>query len=236
MERLRVVWLVLVLTELVYVAISTWASIRFHFQPMVGEIVRCLARTLSLVVCIVLGRFIAIPQRQDLRRFGTQLPFLAGAIVLMLLFPLLLQKQNFTGLLQALWFSSSFLVGFREEFFYRRLVQSSMEKKIGLSLGILVTSVIFAFYHVYFFVYGSWAGFAQVFLWSVTIGLIWYITRNFILIALVHGVYDAIPYATPVRLPFAYSWGLALLTGAVILVVTAALRLWKQSNPTPRST
>ena len=41
MERLRVVWLVLVLTELVYVAISTWASIRFDFQPMVGEIVRC---------------------------------------------------------------------------------------------------------------------------------------------------------------------------------------------------
>ena len=36
-----------------------------------------LSRTLSLVVCIVLGRFIAIPQRQYLRRFGTQLPFLA---------------------------------------------------------------------------------------------------------------------------------------------------------------
>jgi membrane protease YdiL (CAAX protease family) len=215
----RRLWTVLILLEFAYVGVSTWASLTFRQDPTTGELIRTAARLVSLGVYWALTRHLAqsaAPKRTSASR---ELLLWLGLAAL-LAYPLFWGKDTLTGWTAVLWFWSSFVVGFREEYFYRRLVQNELESRLGLLRAVLITTALFTGYHVYYFLWGYWWAVSEVVLFSLAIGTIYAATRSFLLVALFHGLYDAVPLITP------FSWNVGPGLGLGCLAIGIALAVW----------
>ncbi len=212
----RYIWILLTITECLYIIIATALSVLYFEEPFYSELFKTLFRLPTLIVYIFVYRkyFIQTDKiNNDLKHWA-----LAISVILLFLFPFLFSKSGFTGQLRLLWFSTSFIIGFREEIFYRGIIQNSLNKTLRIIPTLLLTSLIFTFYHVYIFLQGSWIDLLEIFTWSIVAGLIYYKQRNIIFISIIHGVYDAIPFITPVRVSNVnYLSGFILLFLAVLM-------------------
>ncbi len=222
----RSLWILLILVEAAYVTLSTWASVTFRHDPWTGEWIRSGGRAVSLAVYVILTRRWSIPPAP--KTSGRRIWLWLGLLSI-LTYPLLLRQSDAAGWVAVFWFVSSFLVGFREEYFYRRLVQNELETRWGRGAAILTTSVFFTAYHVYFFVFGYWMGVAEVFLFALAIGLVYSATRSLVLVALFHGLYDALFVVAPNLIPLPYQWGL------VLLALGVAFAFWGTRLPSASS-
>jgi len=221
-------WPLLLTVEALYILASTVCSLAFRNSPWEGEIARTIARWITLIayVPIFLIHF-RKPRRVGELSSPRTLVLVTLSMATMLLLPVLFQRSNFTGPLQGLWFAASFVVGFREEIFYRGIVQQTLVARYGLTRSLLITAVLFTAYHVSYFIFGWWPSLIEVFLFSLAVGVIYWKTKSIVLVALFHGVYDAVPFLTPWNwLGVPESWGLLFLVTGVIF---AALLLRKRS-------
>jgi membrane protease YdiL (CAAX protease family) len=102
--------------------------------------------------------------------------------------------------------STSLVVGWREEYFYRGVLQNLLHSKVGPAMGLLVANAFFVLYHI-----GTapfvLASISQWFLLGLAFSFIYLATRSVLATALAHAAYDAVfalgPYhvAPPVGIP-----------------------------------
>jgi membrane protease YdiL (CAAX protease family) len=85
----------------------------------------------------------------------------------------------------ALSLSMIFFVGLVEEFVFRSALQTVMEERIGSVVGLLVTSVLFAFMHSG---YHLPLELLYVFLAGMLFGVLFWVTRSLPIIAVAHGL------------------------------------------------
>src|SRR5574344_1159194 len=109
---------VLVIFEIIYVLFSTAFSLIYRNDLFNGEINRSIIRLISLLIYLYF--FKTINKDNSKAHISIiNVVFITLSLILLMLFPLLFQNSSFTGLLTFIWFASSFIVGFREEIFYR---------------------------------------------------------------------------------------------------------------------
>ena len=228
-------WLLLLLAESIYIIFSTFFSVIFSNDPMKGEVCKTIIRIISLLLYIVFFNKIIVSKDLNKRiSVKTKILILISSSIIML-YPLLFQKAGFTNLLQLIWILSSFIVGFREEIFYRAFIQNKISSKCDIIQAILITSIIFTLYHVVYFIWGQWFTIIQIFMWSIFIGIIYFKTKNIILVSIIHGIYDAIPFITPFKInnvPYLYG----LLFILISVVVITPIIFIKGKNLTTAST
>ncbi len=213
-------WKILVCTELLYVSLSTVFSLKYSNDALKGELLRTLIRSISLVIYAYIYNGNRKKQHQageGNHRSDKKVIFLS--IVIMMLFPLLFLRAGFTGALRIIWILSSFIVGFREELFYRGLLQNKISEKYPLLPALISTSIIFTVYHVVYFIGGQWIPLIQVFIWSLFIGIIYIKTGNIVVVSFVHGMYDAIPFITPFQISgIPYFYGLIFVAISTLML------------------
>jgi len=217
--NIRKTWIVLLATEAMYIIASTALSIIFKDSPFYSELYKAILRIASLIVYSIFFRKSFILENKINRKFNNFYFIAIIASLFLFSFPFLFGKSGFTGNLRILWFLSSFIVGFREEIFYRGIVQTSLNKKYSIKVTLIMTSILFLLYHVYVFIYGSWIDLVEIFTWSLIIGIIYLKVRSIIIVSLIHGFYDAIPFITPVLLKgIKYEVGILLLVLSLLIV------------------
>lgn len=105
------------------------------------------------------------------------------------------------------------LVGIPEEFFFRVILQTRIEKLFNNAIdGVIISSIIFAIYHIPYrllqnnsLTYGSlintiFSVIAQQFLVGLFLGLVWRKTKNIYGIAIIHSCYNAYFFMTMIKL------------------------------------
>jgi membrane protease YdiL (CAAX protease family) len=227
-------YILLVFFELVYIGFSTVLSISYYNDPMKGEIYRTLVRIISLIIYSVFFYNKIIPKEAKREILKKDKILIYSSVIIIMLFPLFLQKTGFTNLLQLIWILSSFVVGFREEIFYRGFLQNKISSKYNLITTILITSLIFTSYHIVYFIWGQWITIIQIFLWSIFIGIIYFKTKNIILVSMIHSIYDAIPFITPFKIIIVpYFYGLFFILVGILILIPV---IFKRKNLTTAST
>lgn len=218
----------LVIFEIIYVLFSTAFSLIYRNDLFNGEINRSIIRLISLLIYLYF--FKTINKDNSKAHISIiNVVFITLSLILLMLFPLLFQNSSFTGLLNFIWFASSFIVGFREEIFYRGFIQYSLSKSKSIIASILLTSLIFTSYHVIFLIWGQWFTLVQIFIWSLIIGIIYYKTKSIVFVSLIHGVYDAIPFVTPFnQSKLSYLHGLIILVLALFALVPIFVKKTKR--------
>lgn len=156
-------------------------------------------------------------------------PLFVGGVVLVLLVPVIVGDWKLSGQSMEIVFAlTSVVVGFREEILYRGVLQNVLQRRTGWIGAILLSNVIFTFYH-----YGAWPftlhNVLEFFLVGSSLGFIYYGTGSIWLAIAVHSIYDALWSFSPlIAQPLARSWGtwIELLAFALL-----ALWAWTQSRP-----
>jgi len=213
-------WIILFLCEIAYILFSTVISIKYKFDPMIGELLRTIVRIISLMLYVLLFYKKLVPKRIKHKSSNRERTRVFIATIMIMLYPLLFEKAGFTNFLQLLWILTSFIVGFREEIFYRGFIQNKLSSKYGIISTIIITSLIFTLYHVVYFIWGQWITLIQVFLWSVFIGILYYKTKSIFIVSIIHGIYDAIPFITPIQLnTVPYYYGLFFIGLSVLILL-----------------
>lgn len=118
-------------------------------------------------------------------------PFFVIGMLLFMSVPVLIGQYKLAAPVALLFAVTSVPVAFKEEFLFRGIVQNLLTQKLGVLKAVFATSIIFTAWHV-----GAWqfsvGSFAQIFLASVVLGVI-YVSSGSILAAIViHAIYDAL--------------------------------------------
>ena len=227
-------WIILIIIELLYISFSTFFSLKYCNDLLKGELLRTFVRSISLIIYLYIYNRKKIHQTNKINNSKDKIVIFLSVILIML-FPLLFQKAGFTGPLQLIWILSSFIVGFREELFYRGLLQNRLSTKYSIVTTLIITSMIFTSYHVIYFIWGQWITLIQVFIWSLFIGIIYIKTKKIILVSLIHSIYDAIPFVTPFKISsIPYFYGLLFV--GISTIILFPLVIIKNKNLTTAST
>ena len=125
--------------------------------------------------------------------------------------------------------ATSIVVGFREEFFYRGILQNFLRTRFLLPLTLLISNLLFLFYH-----YGvqpfTPTSILMMFFAGIVFGLAYELTGSLVLVALLHGAYDiAWAYSPYLAHPVSdYIGALVLFFTALILAATGQGRSYRQ--------
>jgi len=227
-------WFKIISIEFVYIVFSTTISILFVNDLVRSELFRTFFRILTLVIYSSI--YIKIEKKKNkIEIIKEEKILMILSIIFLMLFPFLFMKSENDLGINILWFLTSFIVGFREEIFYRGFIQNELCKRMKLIPTILLTSIIFTSYHIVYFYWGLWVTLIQVILWSIFIGFVYYITSNILLVSLVHSFYDALPFITPIRrINISNIYGLLFIMISISLLIPVLVK--REKNLTTAST
>ncbi len=151
----------------------------------------------------------------------------AGLGLLLLLAPVLVADIGATPQVAFVFALTSLAVGFREELFYRGVLQRWLRERLGLLPSIATSNFVFLLYH--------WgvqpftpANIVSMFFTGCVLGLLYETTGSLIFVGLLHALYDAVWMYSPfLPAPLPESAGAAvsvLLTGLLAWRITATRR------------
>jgi membrane protease YdiL (CAAX protease family) len=116
-------------------------------------------------------------------------------------------------------------VGLKEEFLFRGILQNLLVRKFGGWPAVLLTSVLFTGFHVGVVPETPWS-FAEPFLASSIIGLVYVGTGSIFLVVWLHTIYDAVFSFSPFYAqPLHENWGFAFALPAALLTSLWLVRL-----------
>lgn len=147
-------------------------------------------------------------------------PLFISSIMLLLATPLLVGDLSFMGTWAKITFAlTSIVVGLHEEFLFRGIIQNSISKRVGLLYSILITSGVMTAWHIGVVSFTLF-GYAQIFIISCLLGVVYAKSRSIWLVVALHAIYDALWSLTPVLSPpFSFDFGLVLLLVSLVLAV-----------------
>jgi membrane protease YdiL (CAAX protease family) len=217
--------------EITY-AVFTRTWLRAHSTGIALEIHISLLRCVSAVVYWFLFRDVISSRR--LRRDHLTQPLMWLGIITVMVVPILfgnLQPDRATEVVFAL---TSLIVGVREEFFYRGILQNIFTPRWGVVGAVMISNLLFTVYHFGaqpFFLHGI----IEYFSMGCVMGFTYFITGSLWLPIALHSVYDAAWYFTPmIAKPLPSEWRIPFhLTGMVLLFACATARRAVPAQPQP---
>jgi membrane protease YdiL (CAAX protease family) len=217
--------------EIVYVVFSrVW--LRGHFYGIELELLVTACRLASLVAYWWLFR--EFLSRTQIKRRPRPTFLLYCGIASLLMVPLLFFGGYSPDLSSRIIFAlTSIVVSCREEVFYRGVIQSILERRLGFPLAIISTNVVFVLYH-----FGAQpftaSGVTELFTMGCVMGILYKATGTLIAPIVMHGVYDAMWSFGPIlayplpdifRIPFH-------LLGAILVFAWTRTQMGRQETAT----
>lgn len=207
--------------EATYVA---GARVLIHYADpnrVTTELVWTVLRLASAITLWVIFKPILEKPRPWLKTLSAWWLLPVLAFLCCVLVPLLSGDWQLNGTHTRIVFAiTSLAVGLREELSYRAILQTVLEKKLGLSGAIAVTTIAFSVYH-----YGAqpWTAFtvSQYIAFGVILGLLYARTRSLWLVVAIHAIYDALYCFTPYGAnPWEPQRTIPFLAAATLLTLT----------------
>jgi membrane protease YdiL (CAAX protease family) len=179
--------------EICYLSISFALGEWFGQWSYVGEAIRT---GLRLVVIVFYGhcyrRYFFDGQQPKHSKNYFAPSFIAAVFLLFLFAAHYTNAENETLLWQLVFAVSGIFAGIREELFYRGFVQQHFQVKYGNKSALLMASAAFTLSHVQYIYHSQLSGLLFIALAGIIFGSIFIYTRNIVVTAIIHGLYDAI--------------------------------------------
>ena len=221
---MKKIFVIIALLELLYLFLSLYFAELFGQWSYEGEIARTFLRIISIASFYFFYRsFINKNDFAFNRRKLFYPPFLAAAFLFILFALLFTNAEHETFVWQYVFAISGILAGFREELFYRGIVQRTLETKFHYRTALLLSCSLFTLSHVQYIYYKQPFPLLLVFLAGIIFGCIFIHTGSVFIAGLVHGLYDAFLCikVTPLRLsPDAGLMMLLLVTLLFLLIIS----------------
>ena len=202
--------------ELLYIASVRLLGAAYSGPAIPKELWWTLLRLLSLAFLFWLLRSsppIVPPTRRDLPAACLGLPILLA--------PVIVGNVGTTSEIALVFSLTSLAVGFREELFYRGVLQRWMRERMGILPSLALSNLLFLFYH--------WgvqpftpANVVSMFFTGCVLGLLYEATGSLLFVGLLHAAYDAVWMYSPfLAEPMPES------AGAAVGVLIAGLLAWR---------
>ena len=178
-----------------------------------GEVLRTGLRLVSVAIYSYLYR--QYFNRQPFTTEEIQKPQFAAALILLFVFAACYTNaKNETALWQTVFAVSGIAAGFREELFYRGIVQNTLQQSYNHKIALLLATLVFVLSHVQYLLTGQFYGLLFITLAGVIFGSLFSMTGSILFSGCVHGLYDALLSIDSV--PFRLNNGSALLALAAL--------------------
>lgn len=193
--------------EMIYWAATRIALQIFNWDTLEAEFLRLALRCFTALTCwwlvsdVIFSR-VARPGEM------AKAPSLAG-VALLIGAAFTMPHPTLEPAFAVLFGIGSIAVALKEEFLFRGVVQNLLQSRFGFTKAVLITTIAFTVWH-----YGAvpntrWQ-FAQIFLASVVIGIIYVRTGNIWVAVGLHTAYDAV-FALPTLVFYKYNLGISVL-------------------------
>ncbi|MEQ1558081.1 MAG: CPBP family intramembrane glutamic endopeptidase [Methyloglobulus sp.] len=181
------------LLEILYLGFSFALAQAYGQWSYEGELSRTVLRLLSIFGFIYFYRKYCYDAKQSLKPKQKFAPPFILAITLFILFAALYTNAEHETLTWQLVFGlSGITAGFREELFYRGIVQNSLQKNMHYQKALLITCTLFTLSHIQFIYYGQASAVMLITLAGIIFGSIFIYTGSVLFVGAIHGLYDAV--------------------------------------------
>ncbi len=207
--------------ELIYILIARIITSIYGAYTFEAEIYRSINRFFIFLIVLYFFKNLIFQNKVNANNFTN--PILIFALMLFLAIPVLESYMDLvTTNFKILFAFASIFVALHEEIVYRGVIQNFLLQKYSPIQSILITSIIFTIYHIgaidwYINLY------IQVFLASIILGFIYYKTNSFVLVVILHTLYDALvvftPLAKTLRPIITYQEATYLMIVVLVLVI-----------------
>ncbi len=208
--------IILIIAEIIYVVISTFLS--FSPDVLMGEVFRNIARVFSIIILSYFYFLYFKDSFKAKKENRSHLILYLLSLVALFLFPITIKTDGLEGNSTKILFAlTSFIVGVREELFYRAIVQNSLSKKMKKFGSVILTSIFFTFYHLSYFINLDFIAIVEAFLVGIVIGVIYYNMRSLLMVIMIHSFYDVLWSFVPI-IPFLPDY-----VAIVLLIISVSL-------------
>lgn len=204
------------------VEIAYWIATRvnlqhFKWDTVEAESIRLALRSVSALVDWWLCRELILSRAPVAGAFRS--PVLLAGIALFLLCAATTTHPKLQPQFAMLFGFGSIVVALKEEFLFRGIVQNLAHQRLGTAAAVQLTTTVFTFWHYGVVAHTAWS-FAQIFLASIILGVIYIRTGSIWAVVVLHAVYDAF-FAFPNWFMVQHPNGIAFLEllGAAALLV-----------------
>jgi membrane protease YdiL (CAAX protease family) len=188
----KIIFFVAIL-EIGYLSLSFAIAEIYGQWSTIGEIVRTGLRVVSIVFYGYFYQKYFYNANHSFKAKEVLTPQFIAAILLFMLFAVFYTNaENEPPLWQLVFVISGITAGFREELFYRGIVQNALQFKYGHSVALLGASLIFTLSHIQYIYYGQLNGLMLIAFAGIIFGSIFIYTGSIVFTAIIHGVYDAV--------------------------------------------
>lgn len=190
--------IILVAIELVYLGVARSFTHTYTGGEVSKELTWTLIRAISLCATFLIFRRVIFDRKPT--KFPSDVIWMSG---IFLLVPVLIGAWGLYFPLNVTFAATSLVIGLREEFVYRGVLQNLLEKKFGIWISLLLSNLCFVCMHWGSLPFTLWNTF-QFAAAGLILGLIYYRTRSIWLVVALHALYDVAWSFTPIlpnRLP-----------------------------------
>jgi membrane protease YdiL (CAAX protease family) len=212
------------LLEILYLGLSFALAQKYGQWSYEGELLRTALRVISILFFVYLYKKYFCAASLNFRPKEKLTPQFIVSIVLLILFAILYTNAEHETLTWQLVFAlSGVTAGFREELFYRGIVQNSLQKKYHCWTALLLTSALFTLSHTQYIYHGQMMAIMLITLAGIIFGSIFIYTKSIAFVGMIHGLYDALLSLniSPVRLNNKAGLPILLLITLLFLIIVS---------------
>jgi membrane protease YdiL (CAAX protease family) len=182
-----------VILEISYLTLSFVLAQWFGQWSYTGEILRTGLRVISIGFYANFYQKYFYNPNYSFNSKDLLTPQFITAILLFLFFAVAYSNaQNESVLWQTVFVISGIAAGFREELFYRGIVQNALRRKYGYKIALPIATLLFTLSHVQYIYNGQIGGLLLITLAGIIFGCIFIYTGSMVFTAAIHGLYDAL--------------------------------------------
>lgn len=210
---MKKILILLAIYEITYFAVSRTFLATYSGGAISKELIWTGIRIVSLLAVVLTFRktiFRSVSYSNKIQKRT----ILGIGILFFLCVPVFIGNWNPGYPLSWVYAATSIVIGLREEFVYRGVLQNVLCERFGLFWALVISNLIFVFYHYGSMPLTSWNIF-HFFVAGSILGLIYHQSQNIWLAAAVHTFYDVIWSLSPVLKNPAPVW-----VGSVLLIVS----------------
>jgi membrane protease YdiL (CAAX protease family) len=181
------------LLEVSYLLLSFTLAQVYGQWSIDGELIRTGLRIVSILFLSFCYKKHFSPSLQA-KKFTESIspPFIASVLLLMLFAIVYTNAENETHWWQFVFVISGITAGFREELFYRGIVQQTLQRKYNYKIALAIATLLFTLSHIQYIYYGQLNGLLLIACAGVIFGSIFICTGSIVITAAIHGLYDAL--------------------------------------------
>lgn len=209
-------------SEILYLTLSFIIAQVYGQWSIVGELIRTSLRIGSILYCSCLYKKYFFDGEKSFNPKETlTLPFVVTIQLLLLFAVFYTNAENEPMLWQIVFFMSGIAAGFREELFYRGMLQKTLQTKYGFIFALLVGTLIFTLSHIQYLAQGQFRQLMQIAVAGMIFGSIFIHTGSVVFTGMIHGLYDAVLSLNlvPFRLSYSASMPILLLIMLLFLII-----------------